>query len=384
MSHRLLKTSGLLAGVLGVPLLSEVRVRRAAQPASDMWRHQPVESRGSTLLGTSFRPLQAVELGLDPWETLSTLLALPIQLLRLSAYWNQIQPRANVFQFDDLDRQIDAVERAGKRIILCVGPVKSFGYPEYFVPDHLLERPLPEGRVIGGEEFQSLLDASTAFVTRVVERYRDRESIVAWQVEHEAVDPLGVEHSWRLSEDFVRQEVDAARIADSGRPIVMNGFLPTSSAVRLQQWWRTRDQGDSLAVASRLSDIVGIDFYPVNGLVGAGKWSVYLDGSRLPWQQSRMKHLVERSREQGKRLMIAEGQAEPWETVTTPPSPRDRVMYSCPPERLIANYSQCLQWNRRGADLYAYLFWGAEYWVLRQRQGDGSYLAAVSRVLAES
>ena len=44
------------------------------------------------------------------------------------------------------------------------------------------------------------------------------------------------------------------RAADPSRPLMMNGFLPTSQLVRLTQWWRTRDQGDSLAVAQRLAD----------------------------------------------------------------------------------------------------------------------------------
>ena len=104
-----------------------------------------------------------------------------------------------------------------------------------------------------------------------MERYRDREAIVAWQVEHDAVDPLGMEHSWRLSATFVRQEVAAVRAADPTRPVMMNGFLPTSAPVRMQQWWRTRDQGDSLAVAQQLADIVGVDFYPRHALVAGGR-----------------------------------------------------------------------------------------------------------------
>ena len=42
--------------------------------------------------------------------------------------------------------------------------------------------------------------------------------------------------------------------------------------------------------------------------------------------------------------MIAEGQAEPWEAVTTPPSPAGRAMYSCRPEDLIRNYNQSMRW----------------------------------------
>jgi hypothetical protein len=80
--------------------------------------------------------------------------------------------------------------------------------------------------------------------------------------------------------------------------------------------------------------------------------------------------------------MITEGQAEPWEAVTTPPNPRGRAMYSCLPEHVIENYNQAVTWARDGgANLDAYLFWGAEYWVLRQQGGDPRYLKAFARVL---
>jgi hypothetical protein len=83
--------------------------------------------------------------------------------------------------------------------------------------------------------------------------------------------------------------------------------------------------------------------------------------------------------------MISEGQAEPWEAVTIPPSLQDLSMYSCPPELVVENYNQCMSWARkRGSSLDAYLFWGAEYWILRKQSGDSRYLDAFVRVLASS
>src|SRR5262249_36828051 len=148
------------------------------------------------------------------------------------------------FYTEELDRQIDAAEHAGKQIMLCVGPLKTFGYPEFFVPTHQLPRPFPEHTRIKPSAYPALLEAAATFLTRLVERYKSRQSIVAWQLEHEAVDPLGVEHSWRLDTSLVEQEVEAIRKADPTRPLMMNGFLPTSLLVRLSQWSRTRDQGD--------------------------------------------------------------------------------------------------------------------------------------------
>ena len=276
------------------PALTELRLRRAARPLTERWRHLPVQPRGAAQLGISFRPLQAAALGLDPDAALQALLAYPFQVIRLGAYWNRLEPNHGDFRPGELDRQLDAAERAGKQVIVCLGAVKTFGYPEFFVPGHYLGRPLPEGSLVRPDERRALLDGAIAFVRRVIERYRQCESIIAWQVEHEAVDPLGMEHSWRLAEAFVRSEVEAVRAADPGRPVLMNGFLATSAPVALQQWWRTRDQGDSLAVARRLADIVGVDFYPRHALASAGPLSLYLDGSRTPWQQRRRERLLDR------------------------------------------------------------------------------------------
>lgn len=383
-TRRIAALSAATLGILALPLASEVRVARALRPLTDRWQRMPVEPRHSTLLGLSFRPPQVEALGLDARTTLQTLLAYPFQLIRLGAYWRHMEPAPGRFYADELDWQIEAAERAGKQIILCVGAVKTFGYPEFFVPVHHLQPPLPEGALITPTSHEALLAAATAFVTRIVERYRERAAIVAWQVEHEAVDPLGMEHSWRLAAAFVRQEVQAVRAADPTRPLVMNGFLPTSVPVRVQQWWRTRDQGDSLSVAQQMADVVGIDYYPRHALVSLGARTLYLDGSRSPWQQRRRRQLFAWAQRRGRRVMITEGQAEPWETVTSPPNPTAQSMYSCLPEQMIATYNRCMGWAwQEPTGLYAYLFWGAEYWVLRQHCGDARYMQAFARVLAQ-
>ncbi|HLV97675.1 MAG TPA: beta-galactosidase [Ktedonobacterales bacterium] len=362
----------------------EFRLKQAAQPLTDAWRHVPVAPRGRTLLGVSFRVPQVAALGLDARATLRDLLAYPFQLLRLGAYWNRIEPEPGTFQTDELDRQVAAAEQAGKQIILCVGPIKTFGYPEFFVPAHYLPRPLPEHTRIKPSAYSALLSAATTFIIRLVERYKQHQSIVAWQLEHEAVDPLGVEHSWRLDAAFVEQEIAALRKADGSRPVIMNGFLPTSLPVRLSQWWRTRDQGDSLAVAQRLADMVGIDYYPRHALAPVGSKTLYLDGSQSRRARQRAQQMLAWGHAHGRPLLIAEGQAEPWESVTIPPSLDKQGLYSCLPEQVITNYNTCMGWIGQEAPLYAYLFWGAEYWMLRKQGADSSYLQAFARVLEQA
>lgn len=366
-----------------LPLVSEFRIARSRQRLTERWRDVPVEPRGPALLGLSFRPRQVEAFGLDPEKSLRTLLGYPFELLRLGAYWDRIEPGPGRFEPGELDWQVDAAQRAGKQVIICLGPVKTFGYPEYFVPGHWLDGPLPEGSLIEPSTHPALLAAGIDHARRLVERYSDRPAVVAWQVEHEAVDPLGMEHSWRLSARFVAEEVAAIRAADPARPVMMNGFLPTSTPVRVMQWWRSRDQGDSLKVAQRLTDTVGVDFYPRHAVAGTGRRSLYLDGSRSPGQRQRWAEILRwAAAAPRRRVLVAEGQAEPWEAVTLPPDPGGRVMYSCPPQQLIETFNHCMREFRRArTDPWAYLFWGAEYWLLRDQHGDPSYLRAFTRVL---
>jgi hypothetical protein len=355
-----------------------LRITRAVGPLTDRWQHVPVEPRRATRLGISFRPLQAEAMGLEPRAALDALLDHPYELIRLAAYWNRMEPAPGVFDSSPLDWQVEAAGRAGKQLILGLGALKNFGYPEFFVPKHHLPTPLPEGKLVTEESHPELLAAALAFVARVVDRYRDHDSVIAWQVEHEAVDPLGVEHSWRLATAFVKRELVEVKRLDPKRPILLNGFLPMSMPVAAQQWWRTRDQGDSLSLAEEVAEIIGVDVYPCHALGAAGGWTAYMDSGDRAWR-ARGRNLFKL----GRRLMISEGQAEPWEAVTTPPSLAGKAMASCPPERVIENYNRCLRLAREtGSPLDAFLFWGAEYWLLRQQAGDESYLGAFERILA--
>jgi hypothetical protein len=143
--------------------------------------------------------------------------------------------------------------------------------------------------------------------------------------------------------------------------------------------------GHLAGVAQRLTDIVGVDYYPRYGLVSLAGRTLYMDGSRMPWHVRRRTQLLAQTAQHGCTLMIAEGQAEPWETVTTSPDLPGGAMYSCLPEHLIDTYNQWLTPDARGArPLYAYLFWGAEYWVRRQLSGDPRYLQAFAPVLEHS
>jgi hypothetical protein len=306
-------------------------------------------------------------------------------MVRLGAYWNLIEIQRNVFNFDDLDWQLDTVERAGAQVILNVGAVKTFGFPEFHIPSHYLPQPLPDGVVIGPENYPDLVSAAVAFVERVVDRYRNRSSIVAWQVENEPLEPVYFVHYWSLSRSLVQRELDALRRLDALRPVMINGNLPPALGETILQAWLTRAQGDSLTLASTVAQVIGVDVYPRVALAALGGKTLYLDCTGAPWNWAHQNRRVTSVRAHGQRVMVAEGQAEPWELspLHIPPSPLHRAVYSCAPGDMIALYNA---WAGSAAihPLYAYLFWGADYWILRAMQGDPQYLNAFARILEKA
>src|SRR6266571_7476493 len=113
---RLGMAAAVAAGVVALPLMLEARLARPEQRVGDSWTRLPIRRRGQTLLGFSFRPRQIEAFGLDAQATLDALLLQPFDVIRLPAYWNQIELSMGEFDTSELDRQLEAVERAGKRV----------------------------------------------------------------------------------------------------------------------------------------------------------------------------------------------------------------------------------------------------------------------------
>ena len=374
-----------LAATPVVAIGDDFRIATPEVPFSDDWATMPIQARGSALLGISFRPLKTAAFGLPVRPTLSKLMQYPMQMVRLGAYWNLIETQPNVFDFGELDWQLDTVEQAGAQVVLNVGAVKTFGFPEFHVPLHYMPQPFPDGTVIGADGYPTLAAAAVAFVERVVDRYKTRPSIVAWQLENEPLEPIYFVHNWSLSRSLVELELAALRRQDPARPVMINGNLPPALGETILQAWYTRAQGDSLALASDVAQVLGVDVYPRVALAAVGDKTLYLDTTGAPWNQLYRNRLADSARSHGRRVMVAEGQAEPWELspLHIPPSPLHRAVYSCTPGEMIALYNTWVE-SAATQPLYAYLFWGADYWILRAMQGDTQYLNAFARILEKA
>jgi hypothetical protein len=140
-------------------------------------------------LGFTFSQRQAEYLEL-PWdEVYDAALDLSPTIIRLGAYWDEIEPVEGVYDWSTLDAQLDQADERGLDVILTVG-MKAPRWPEYFLPTWLEPRlELDDGATVS--ERAELRQRTLAFVERVVQRYRGHDAVAYWQVENEPLDPSG-------------------------------------------------------------------------------------------------------------------------------------------------------------------------------------------------
>lgn len=161
--------------------------------------------------GMSFNTLYARELGLDWVETYDAILDdLGVRHLRLAAHWPMIEPEMDVYNFSELDYQIERAEEVGADAIMAVGR-RLPRWPECHVPSWAAELAWEEQKVHILEQIEL-----------VVTRYRDSEAVTYWQVENEPYLALfATEHCDPLDEDFLLEEIELVRSLDPTRPILV-------------------------------------------------------------------------------------------------------------------------------------------------------------------
>lgn len=282
---------------------------------------KPVPSLGPDAFGVTFSAKQAVALGLNPKETYRAILDdLGVRRLRLIAYWKDIEPERDQYDFSSLDFQIDEAARRDAKIIVAIG-AKLPRWPECHIPDW--------AKTLSGTELENEL---LGYEKSVVERYRNSRAIEMWQVENEPFFKFGI--CPQISKAMVTKEVELVRQLDP-RPIVI------TDSGELGTW----------IGAARAGDVVGTTMYRRN-LTRLGYINYSLPARFYEKKAALIKMFF------GKKVLVVEMQAEPW--MKTP---------------LLADFSleeqfRGLDFDRfkdnliyaRASGLEPIYFWGVEWW----------------------
>lgn len=284
--------------------------------------------------GMSFNTLYANELGLDWREVYDAILdELQVRHLRLAAHWPMVEPENNVYNFAELDYQIERAEEVGAEVILAVGR-RLPRWPECHIPSWA------EG-MAWAEQQQEI----ESYIEVVVNRYKESEAVKIWQVENEPyLTVFAYQHCGDLDEQFLHQEIKLVRSLDDTRPI-----LVTDSG-NLGTWFGAYKAGDMFGTS------VYVHFWNPE----LGQFRTVLP----PWWY-RLKEGVMATLYGEKETMLIELSAEPWLLEPIIDVPLD-VQYSRMNPMLFEDILQYAE-NTRYDKQY---LWGAEWWYWLHLQGE--------------
>ncbi len=282
--------------------------------------------------GITFSQKHTELFGLDWQKTyLSILDDLGAKELRLIAYWDLIEKNKDRYDFYDLDWQIEEAEKRNAKIMLAFGR-KAPRWPECHEPEWLKNWDQEAKN-------EKLLD----YMGAIVKRYKENNSIWAWQVENEPLFSFG--ECPPPDKELLKKEVALVKSLDpKNRPVVLteSGEIPL--------WFSV----------AKIGDIVGHTLYR---RVWMDKWERYVTYPLPPIFYARKTWLINKIFK--KRVICSELQAEPWGPV---------LLYDLGKEEQektmnLSRLKEIIEFAKNtGNDLF-YL-WGVEWWYLEKEKNN--------------
>ena len=306
----------------------------------------PVQETKNLKWGISFSKFHAEELGLD-WKKayLDILNELEVKRVRLSAHWTQIEPEKDKYSFQDLDFQIDEAQKNRVSVILALGR-RLPGWPECHIPSWVQNQPEDQQR----KEILELIEI-------LVNRYKNRETIINWQVENEYFfDVFARSACPESNEDFLESEIALVKELDPSRPVIL------TDSGEFGGWYS----------AYKRADIFGSSLYLY-------VWNKKLGYISYPIRPSFFvirSFLIDLITFRKKSKIVSELQAEPWEPRPLVDTQIETQLTHFGIDRFenIINFSK-----KTGFDTF-YL-WGAEWWYWMKLNGHPEFWDKVKDLL---
>jgi Cellulase (glycosyl hydrolase family 5) len=279
--------------------------------------------------GVSFSSKQCAAFGVDEAKCLDWLLTdVGFNRFRLMSYWNEHEKKQGIYTFKRLDEQIDQIEKAGGEITLCLG-ARQPRWPENHWPNWAWET-TKEKRT------QALLK----YIEKVVKRYKDRDCIVSWQLENEAL-LRSFGRRPEVNRKRLRDEFTLIKTLDPSRPIIMS----TSN-----NW--------GIPMRQPIPDIIGFSYY---GVVHSN--DAYHRTMHRPWIHRLRKFAI--SYWWNRPVFVHELQCEPWGPAAIWKMSLTEQDNSMDTYQITNNINDA---RRIGA--YPIDLWGAEWWYWRLHVRD--------------
>jgi hypothetical protein len=289
-------------------------------------------SKNPVEFGVTFSKPYAEFLGLD-WKRayLAVLDDLGARKLRLLSEWDQIETVRDNYNFEDLDWQLREAEKRNAEVILVIG-WRQPRWPECHTPKWLSDA--------STQEIQNEL---LEMLRIVINRYKDRKSIVMWQIENEPfLNSFG--QCPRADKNFLQTEIALVKSLDN-RPILI------TDSGELSTWRKT----------AHLGDYFGTTLFRIVYNKYTGYFHYFLPPSFYKLKAK----LVGLSLD---KVILIELQTEPWiasgSVIETSIEEQKKLM----DDKRLQNY---VDFSSRTGFREVY-FWGVEWWYWLKEQGDES------------
>ncbi len=312
-------------------------------------------------LGTTFSQIQCNYLKLEYQETLENILTLPLEIIRVCAYWNEIEPEQGKYNFTILDAIINSVTAADKKIVLAVG-IKSPRWPEFHFPEWIKKQCNTKLAHVPMDTQSELSSSAFDFIKAVLERYRDNSSIKYIQIENEPFNNFSFAGNKFISYAFVRRAVALARTLCPEKRILL------TNAINLEPFDWAQAFSSPFEKNLTLADAIGVNVYTKVPITQ----TTYVQPTFLFWWRlsrwhKQMKHF-------GIESWITEAQSEPWEHNSAVHT--DKVEYpSASPQR-----TKDLVSRLTNIGYETILLWGSEYWYWHKKQGRTAWWEAIQEL----
>lgn len=277
--------------------------------------------------GITFSNKYCKLLGIDPQETLESILkTFKFKVVRLCAYWDQIEDKPGQYDYSELDWQMEICAKYEVEVIIAVGR-KVPHYPEFHEPEWALSKDL-----------KFLNEQVLKFTESTIKKYKDFDNISAWQIENEPFWSFG-HGKFQIDEEAVKKQAKLARKLDPKRVIILTDTAEWSD-------WKK---------PAKYADSVGINVYKI--------WYKN-DEKAYNYNNFEPEFYNDKINGYEKPVFIAELQAEAWgpQKDETGPSEiknlsKEEYNKSMSPDKLKTMIELA-----NGTDAEFALLWGAEWW----------------------
>jgi len=292
--------------------------------------YQHSQKGKATTLGVTFIADYATYLGLDAHQNYTAILDdLHVKHLRLVSYWSDIEPVQGTYDFSELDWEMDQARAHNATVSLSIG-LRQPRWPECHAP----------AWVDTNKDSSTWEPQLNAYITAVVNRYKNNPALQSYQLENEYyLNAFGECNNF--SRARLGSELALVHSIDPTRPVIMS---------------RSNNYA-GFSLRQPLPDIVGISIYRH---VWSGPIRRYLTYPFPSWYYAFLAGAEQILT--GKPSVVHELQAEPWPPngqgiLNTSLHEQDRT-FDAQTLQSTAKFGR--QTGVKNIDL-----WGAEYWYYR-------------------